>query len=1477
MLRRNSRSEAVVCARRLSILIIISTATICPAQTGTWSQVTGAGPNPGRDYFAMTYDGAHNQVVVFGGDEWYTASQLNDTWVWDGTKWTSKAPAISPPPRSGSAMVFDQARGQVVLFGGAGISTLFDDTWVWDGNSWSQRFPASSPPPRWLHSMVYDTAHGQVVLFGGSNGSSLGDTWVWDGTTWTKKLPVASPPPRGPAPMAYDNSRQEVLLYGGEALESSQVFGDTWLWDGSNWSLQTPSTSPGPKQDDGMTYDGASGQVILFGGNSEPGSWTNETWLWNGESWTQAYPEASPPPMGVLSLVYDTSKGQPILFGGSGLDQTWVWNETSSVAIPGPPPPVGSGPAQSSTSHQSSVAEPVSTGDGNYYYAHPDFSIPARGMPLVFARYYNSIDNFAGPLGANWNHSYDIVLEQTSSGVATVRWGDGHGETYTLTGGAYVPQAGVYNTLVANPDGTFSLTLKNKTQFVFSSAGKLIEIRDENGSAVNLTYDGSGNLTMIAAAGGRSLTLAYDTQGRIVSATDPMGRKETYAYDGANNLASATDPLGGITTYAYDSNHRVTQITLPNGNTLLKNAYDTQGRVVSQTNGNGFTWQFAYNTPASGQTTITDARGAVTVHTYDSSLRIVGILDALGHTTSYTYDSNNSRTSVTNPNGNTTNFTFDGNGNVTGVTDPLSNATALAYDSQNDLLSITNPKGKTTTFSYDSNGNLTGIQDALGGKTSLAYDSYGELTGRTDAKGNTTSFSYGGAGDLSGITDALGKATTLAYDSDGRLVSVKDPNSHTATSTYDALGRLAKVADPLGHQTVFAYDAVGNLLSVTDANGHATSYAYDADNNLTTVTDALGHVTKYSYDQDNNRVGFANAKGNATTYQYDSLNRLIGTTDPLSFTTAYSYDPVGNVLAVTDAKGQTNRFAYDVLNRPLLIAYADGKNVAYSYDADGNRTSMLDWTGTTSYQYDALDRLTSVAFPGSKTVAYSYDANGRRVSLTYPDGKVVQYGYDADERLSNVTDWLSHVAQYAYDPAGNLLKTQYPNKASIGFAYDAANRLTSVVNNTVGVPSLAFNYTLDAVGNRTAVTEGGIPTSFGYDALNELTSAQTLFLKEAWTYDAVGNRLSQASPLGVTNYAYDASDRLLKTGTQTFTYDADGNQTSVTDAFTHWKRTYAFDAANRLVSVDGGLTSSFVYDSDGNRVSQSAGGSTQSYVNDVASALPVVLQDAYNAGPPSSYVYGLNLIESLQGRDNDFYQYDGLGSVIQLTDAAGRPELSYFYDAWGNSILPAPPTNPFRFTGQALDSQTGLYYMRARYYDPSVGRFTARDAAPGNIHVPQSLNRYQYVMSNPLHFVDPSGLTTQDTAQNSQSTPLALAFSLPNTVLNPQYSPINTGGLTPPCSSLRDCSNVALSLLGSFYPSAQIREVATLGALGIEANGDAANPTQLIYDFSGLLPGVGQAQSVLDTSARFILVAPPQPPDATTPSVAVPLGSIWIK
>ncbi len=377
------------------------------------------------------------------------------------------------------------------------------------------------------------------------------------------------------------------------------------------------------------------------------------------------------------------------------------------------------------------------------------------------------------------------------------------------------------------------------------------------------------------------------------------------------------------------------------------------------------------------------------------------------------------------------------------------------------------------------------------------------------------------------------------------------------------------------------------------------------------------------------------------------------------------------------------------------------------------------------------------------------------------------------------------------------------------------------------------------------MTEAGIPSVYGYDALNELTSAQTGILKMSWTYDAVGNRLTASLPRGAVKYSYDASDRMLTAGTRTYTYDADGNASSVADSLTHLKWTYTFNAANRLVSVaSAGLTNSFVSDGDGNRVGQSVGGAQQNYVNDIGAALPVVLQDAYNVGASSDYVYGLNLIESLQGRDDDFYQYDGLGSVIQLTDAAGRPEWSYLYDPWGNSILPAPPTNPFMFTGQAFDAGSGLYYLRARYYDANSGRFMTRDQFEGMRSVPLTLDKYTYSLNNPQLYTDPSGFSAADSGQGNS---VLLTASISSTVGDNLGAIIQSLAKT----AVGSVVNFGSTILGLIQAKTQqqqmqaainIPDLARRAANYYEAGGGAFTATQAIrtalsdqnYGFSGL-------------------------------------------
>jgi RHS repeat-associated protein len=202
------------------------------------------------------------------------------------------------------------------------------------------------------------------------------------------------------------------------------------------------------------------------------------------------------------------------------------------------------------------------------------------------------------------------------------------------------------------------------------------------------------------------------------------------------------------------------------------------------------------------------------------------------------------------------------------------------------------------------------------------------------------------------------------------------------------------------------------------------------------------------------------------------------------------------------------------------------------------------------------------------------------------------------------------------------------------------------------------------------------------------------------------------SSAGTTNYSYDAADELLTASSTIFTYDGNGNQlTKTTGSAT---LSYSWDALNRLVSVVGiTANTQYKYDGDGNRVFQQVPAGTYAYVNDPVAGLPVVLNEN---GPDRNidYLYGMSVISAASTGFQYYHQTDGLGSTSNLTDVTGVQKVNYSYDPWGKLTLPIDPVpkDKYKFTGQAMDTNSGLLFLRARYYDPALGRFVSRDPMP---------------------------------------------------------------------------------------------------------------------------------------------------------------------
>jgi RHS repeat-associated protein len=282
-------------------------------------------------------------------------------------------------------------------------------------------------------------------------------------------------------------------------------------------------------------------------------------------------------------------------------------------------------------------------------------------------------------------------------------------------------------------------------------------------------------------------------------------------------------------------------------------------------------------------------------------------------------------------------------------------------------------------------------------------------------------------------------------------------------------------------------------------------------------------------------------------------------------------------------------------------------------------------------------------------------------------------------------------------------------------------------------------YTVDNAGNRTAKSDlyAGVTTNYGYDAIYELlNAAQGGSTTESYTYDAVGNRLTS---LGSATWSYNTSNELNSRPGLSYAYDYNGNTIVKTDST--GSTSYTWDYENRMTSVvlpGSGGTVSFKYDPFGRRIYKSSSSGTSIFAYDGDS----LVEETNAAGTAvARYTQTENIDEPLamlRSSTTSYYQADGLGSVTSLSNAAGVLPQTYSYDSFGKQLSSTGSlTNPFQYTAREFDSETSLYYYRARYYDTISGRFISED--PIGFNSGQD-NFYAYAGNSPVRNVDPSGL-----------------------------------------------------------------------------------------------------------------------------------------
>ena len=666
---------------------------------------------------------------------------------------------------------------------------------------------------------------------------------------------------------------------------------------------------------------------------------------------------------------------------------------------------------------------------------------------------------------------------------------------------------------------------------------------------------------------------------------------------------------------------------------------------------------------------------------------------------------------------------------------------------------------------------------------SYTYDDDGNVVSVKGLAEKNSSFEYNGSNDLIKATDAKGNKFNYTYDSKHNLLSAVSESGMKYTFTYDSKGNALTSrtgSDSEYIQTSATYTSVGSFVSsVTDARGKSVSYGYNTDKGLrTSVTDANGNVAAYSYDSMNRLSGLT--QGNAQVgYTYDD-DELIGISHN-GFSYGMTYDLFGHTLAtkvnsdvlsqntydnsrglLTSAQygnGLNIHYEYDVLDRITEVRFGSTKMYSYSYDGDGNLQRMVDNLRgiTTSYYYDLSGRLIRSASSDGSEYLYEYDLNDNLTKLHQSAGGsswVTEYTYDKDNRPVTVKVNGKTITD-SYNATGTRSSRVYgfatPYTVSFGYLAGANGSKTTMLQSYRNGSDAAYTYTYDNNGNVTAMSQGTKSAAYTYDALNQLTRVNDGFTNKTttYTYDNAGNILERkeyayttgtlGTPTATFAYEYDSEwkDKLVSYNGETISYDEIGNPVSYRGYTMAWQ-------GKRLESLSGdGLTASYTYDEQGIRSGKTINGVTTSFSYNGS-----LLMAQVAPGKSLLFSYDANgqAISVNYNGTEYYYLRNGQNDIVGLMDESGVRVVEYIYDAWGKLISTTGTLattlgadNPFRYRGYYYDTETGLYYLTTRYYDPEVCRFISADVYMSTGQGVLGGNMWAYCLNNPVAMVDSNG------------------------------------------------------------------------------------------------------------------------------------------
>ena len=914
---------------------------------------------------------------------------------------------------------------------------------------------------------------------------------------------------------------------------------------------------------------------------------------------------------------------------------------------------------------------------------------------------------------------------------------------------------------------------------------KRVSYTVRDGITTLYSYDALGNQTAVTIKGrndGEITTESAYSNGELSSTTDAMGRVTGYT---RTYTTSGTNTTYTETTTNPDNSTQIT--TSVNGAQTSVSGTAVHGQTMSY----GANWQMT-TTPVAGSVNMTVksysdmlgrnykteyADGSASINYYNTKNQVIKSVTPGGVTTLYEYDAI----------GRQTKQAIDMNDNGAIDAADLVTATAYSYGTQdNATVSIT-----TQTRSQGSDSAVISIQkQSVDGLESWSTDLNG-LTTHTELErlGNgVTRQTVTNPDGTKQVTNTLNGRTTSVQQ-----INADGTSGNLVTYTYDEFNRVVQQQETAGGTTVntvtMTYNANGAVLTQT-VNGQTTSFEYDnmgrqtkvtAPGNVVTNTtyyptgevkrvDGATYPVEYTYNGLGMQATLKTFKDadtpQVTSWSYNNRGQMTAKTYADNSSVTYTYNGDGQLLTRTWAR-QVNgtplvtTWSYDAAGRQTGYSYSDGvtPSVSMTLNFLDQPTSVTDAAGTRNFTYNSANQLANETIPGivNGGLTYTYDTAGRRTAMSAGNGTTTfanaAYTYDAMGRIATVGN-SADTLTYSYVPGTGMIASSSWQTATVNtaYTYDSYKRLTNIAVNSANV----YGYTLNDKNQRTGATlPDGRTWSYSYDTLGQLTgavkrdSANTQLADLSYLYDQIGNRTSATENNTTTTYTSNLVNQYTQIASQVPTYDADGNMTS----YNGW--TYTWNGENRLIAAENSDTRlEFSYDYMGRRLEKKVYSkglltlydwSLEKHRKFVYDGYKLIAEfDALASDTQlASYLWqpesaGLDVpLMRIADNTETYYIADGNKNIIALKDSSGADVSTYTYTPFGALENPVDgDENPFRFSSEYADDETGLVYYNYRYYSPQLGRWTKRDPSEEK----GGVNLYGMTENNLISLFDEIGL-----------------------------------------------------------------------------------------------------------------------------------------